>query len=183
MIKSVMQRVLLRLLPHPLLTLLLAVIWLLLANNIAAGEVVVGLLLGWAIPFFALQFWPDKLYVHKPITLLKFAYILLHDIIEANFIVALRILGRPEKLRPAFIVVPIDLNSDFAMSILANTTCLTPGSLSALLAPDRKSILVHAMDVDDEAAFIHTIKTRYEQPLKEIFEGDDDKHAQENIKP
>ncbi|SNS02362.1 multisubunit potassium/proton antiporter, PhaE subunit [Methylobacillus rhizosphaerae] len=159
-----------RLLPHPLLTIILAIIWLLLNNSIAPGQITLGLLLGWAIPFFALQFWPTKLKVHKPLTLLKFSYILLYDIIEANFIVALRILGKPEKLRPAFIVVPIDLNSDFAMSILANTSCLTPGSLSALLAPDRKSILMHAMDVEDVDVFIHTIKTRYEQPLKEIFE-------------
>ncbi|WP_264193799.1 Na+/H+ antiporter subunit E [Methylobacillus caricis] len=159
-----------RFLPHPLLTVMLALIWLLLSNSIAPGQMVLGILLGWALPFFALQFWPDKVKVHKPLTLLKFTYILLHDIIEANFIVALRILGNPDKLRPAFIVVPIDLNSDFAMSILANTTCLTPGSLSALLAPDRKSILVHTMDVGDIDAFIHTIKTRYEQPLKEIFE-------------
>ncbi|MCB5191366.1 Na+/H+ antiporter subunit E [Methylobacillus arboreus] len=159
-----------RLLPHPLLTIILAIIWLLLSNSIALGQAALGLLLGWAIPFFALQFWPDKLKVHKPLTLLKFSYILLHDIVEANFIVALRILGKPEKLRPAFIVVPIDLNSDFGMSILANTSCLTPGSLSALLAPDRKSILMHAMDVEDVDAFIHTVKTRYEKPLKEIFE-------------
>ncbi|MCB5185116.1 Na+/H+ antiporter subunit E [Methylobacillus gramineus] len=159
-----------RLLPHPLLTVLLTLIWLLLSNSIALGQLVLGMLLGWAIPFFALPFWPDKVKVHKPLTLLKFTYILLHDIVEANFIVAARILGNPAKLRPAFIVVPIDLDSDFAMSILANTTCLTPGSLSALLAPDRKSILVHAMDVEDEEAFIRTIKTRYEQPLKEIFE-------------
>ncbi|MFJ5445953.1 Na+/H+ antiporter subunit E [Methylobacillus methanolivorans] len=159
-----------RFLPHPLLTIILAIIWLLLNNSIEPGQIVLGLLLGWAIPFFALQFWPDKLKVHKPLTLLRFSFILLYDIIEANFIVAMRILGNPEKLRPAFIVVPIDLNSDFGMSILANTTCLTPGSLSALLAPDRKSILVHAIDVDDVDAFIHTIKTRYELPLKEIFE-------------
>lgn len=159
-----------RFLPHPLLTVALGIIWLLLTNSIAPGQIVLGLLLGWAIPFFALQFWPDKLKVHKPLTLLRFSFILLYDIIEANFIVAMRILGKPEKLRPAFIVVPIDLNSDFAMSILANTTCLTPGSLSALLAPDRKSILVHTIDVGDVDAFIHTIKTRYELPLKEIFE-------------
>lgn len=159
-----------RLLPHPLLTVLLTLIWLLLSNSIALGQLVLGMLLGWAIPFFALPFWPDKVKVHKPLTLLKFTYILLHDIVEANFIVAARILDNPTKLRPAFIVVPIDLDSDFAMSILANTTCLTPNSLSTLLAPDRKSILVHAMDVEDEEAFIRTIKTRYEQPLKEIFE-------------
>lgn len=159
-----------RLLPHPILSFSLAIIWLLLTNSFAPGQIVLGLLLGWAIPFFALQFWPDKLKIHKPLTLLKFTWILLHDIVEANFMVARRILGKPENLRPAFIVVPIDLNSDFAMSTLASVSCLTPGSLSALLAPDRKSILMHALDVEDADAFIHTIKTRYEQPLKEIFE-------------
>lgn len=159
-----------RLLPHPILSFSLAIIWLLLTNSFAPGQIVLGLLLGWAIPFFALQFWPDKLKIHKPLTLLKFTWILLHDIVEANFMVARRILGKPENLRPAFIVVPIDLNSDFAMSILASVSCLTPGSLSALLAPDRKSILMHTLDVEDADAFIHTIKTRYEQPLKEIFE-------------
>lgn len=159
-----------RFLPHPILSFSLAIIWLLLTNSFAPGQIVLGLLLGWAIPFFALQFWPDKLKIHKPLTLLKFTWILLHDIVEANFMVARRILGKPENLRTAFIVVPIDLNSDFAMSTLASVSCLTPGSLSALLAPDRKSILMHALDVEDADAFIHTIKTRYEQPLKEIFE-------------
>lgn len=159
-----------RFLPHPILTLSLAIIWLLLTNSFESGQIVLGLLLGWAIPFFSLQFWPDKLKIHKPLTLLKFIWVLFHDIVEANFIVARRILGKPEKLRPAFIVVPLDLNSDFAMSFLASVSCLTPGSLSALLAPDRKSILMHALDVEDTDAFIHTVKTRYEQPLKEIFE-------------
>ena len=160
-----------RLLPHPIVTPVLAIIWLLLVNSVAPGQIVLGLLLGWAIPFFTLRFWPEKVRIRKPFTLLRFISVVLMDIVLANFTVARLILGRPERLRPAFVVVPLDLTSDLAISLLANTICLTPGTLSALLAPDRKSLLIHTLDVSDIDALIATIKQRYEAPLKEVFEA------------
>jgi len=42
--------------------------------------------------------------------------------------------------------------------------------LSADLSPDGSHLLVHAFNVDDEAALIAQIKARYEAPLKEIFD-------------
>ena len=45
-----------RLLPHPWLTLALALIWLLLANSTAPGQIVLGLALGWAIALFSQRF-------------------------------------------------------------------------------------------------------------------------------
>jgi multicomponent K+:H+ antiporter subunit E len=47
---------------------------------------------------------------------------------------------------------------------------LTPGTVSAKLSEDRRTLLVHTLDVDDEAALVAEIKQRYETPLKEIFE-------------
>ena len=46
---------------------------------------------------------------------------------------------------------------------------LTPGTLSADLTPDRRWLLVHALDVDDEAALVAQLKRRYERPLAEIL--------------
>ncbi|MCB2536230.1 Na+/H+ antiporter subunit E, partial [Listeria monocytogenes] len=37
------------------------------------------------------------------------------------------------------------------------------------LSDDRKTLLVHGLDVPDKAALIAEIKQRYEAPLKEIF--------------
>jgi len=47
---------------------------------------------------------------------------------------------------------------------------MTPGTLSAELSSDGSHLLVHAFNVEDEAALIAQIKERYEAPLKEIFE-------------
>ncbi len=47
------------LLPHPLLTLLLAVVWTLLQNEVSAGMVVFGIILGIIIPWGTSVWWPD----------------------------------------------------------------------------------------------------------------------------
>lgn len=160
-----------RLLPHPILTPLLALVWLLLNNSLGPGHIVLGLLLGWAIPVFTLRFWPERVQIHRPLTLLRFIALVLTDIVVANLSVARLILGRPTRLRPAFVSVPLELSSELAISLLANTICLTPGTVSARLAPDQRTLLVHGLHVPDAAALVATIKRRYEAPLKEIFEG------------
>lgn len=160
----------LRLLPHPLLTPTLAGIWLLLNNSIAPGQILLGVLLGWLIPLFTLRFWPEAIRIRHPWRLVRFLGVVLFDIFTANLVVAMRILGRPESLRPAFIELPLDLRSDLAISLLANTICLTPGTVSAQLSPDRRTLLVHALDAPDPEEIIAAIKSRYEAPLKEVFE-------------
>ncbi|MCU0842559.1 MAG: Na+/H+ antiporter subunit E, partial [Thiobacillaceae bacterium] len=159
-----------RFLPHPLLTPLLAAIWLLLNNSLSPGHILLGLLLGWAIPLFTLRFWPERVRIRRPLTLLRFTGVVLWDIVVANLTVARLILGRPERLRPAFVAVPLDLTTDLAISLLANTICLTPGTLTARLAPDRSHLLVHGLNVPDAAELADSIKRRYEAPLKEVFE-------------
>jgi multicomponent K+:H+ antiporter subunit E len=160
-----------RFLPHPLLTPLLAAIWLLLNNSLSPGHILLGLLLGWAIPLFTLRFWPERVRIRRPLTLLRFTGVVLWDIVVANLTVARLILGRPERLRPAFVAVPLDLTTDLAISLLANTICLTPGTLTARLAPDRSHLLVHGLNVPDAAELADSIKRRYEAPLKEVFES------------
>ncbi|BAZ94472.1 multisubunit Na+/H+ antiporter, MnhE subunit [Thiohalobacter thiocyanaticus] len=159
-----------RLLPHPLLTPILALVWMLLANEFSAGHAVLGLLLGWAIPIFTLRFWPEQTRIRRPLTLLRFIAVVLYDILIANLAVAQLIVSRPRRLQPAFLEVPLDVRSDLAISLLANTISLTPGTVSAELSPERDRLLVHALHATDTEALVATIKTRYEAPLKEIFE-------------
>jgi multicomponent K+:H+ antiporter subunit E len=160
-----------RWLPHPLITLTLTLIWLLLVNSLATGQIVLGLLLGWAIPLFTLRFWPETPRIRRPGLLLRFAVRVLVDIVTANLTVARLILGRPERLRPAFVRVPLVLKSDLAISLLANTISLTPGTVSSRLSLNRDYLLVHTLDTADADELATTIKSRYEAPLQEIFES------------
>jgi multicomponent K+:H+ antiporter subunit E len=160
-----------RLLPHPVLTPILALVWLLLANSLSPGNILLGLLLGWGIPIFTVRFWPEAVRIRRPLLLIRFLGVLLYDILVANFNVAYLILRGPRQLNPGFVVVPLDLRSELGISLLANTISLTPGTVSSWLSPDRQSLVVHGLDVQDPDGLVATIKRRYESPLREVFES------------
>ena len=160
-----------RLLPHPVLSAMLLVIWLLLANTLSPGQILLGALLGWAVPLYTARFWPDEVKIRKPLVLMRFAGVVLYDILIANLVVARLILGPTGRLRPAFIEMPISLRSEVAISLFANTVSLTPGTMSAYLSADRRTLVIHSLHVTDTAALIATIRERYETPLREILES------------
>ncbi|MBW8369506.1 MAG: Na+/H+ antiporter subunit E [Thiobacillus sp.] len=163
-----------RLLPHPLLTLTLVILWLLLVNQLSAGHLVLGALLGWLIPFVTSPFWPEQIRIRHPLTLLHYLGILILDIVRGSFHVARLILRGPARLRPVFVEVPLALKTDLAISLLANTISLTPGTVSAHLSADKRTLIVHTLDTGDAEALVAEIKQRYEVPLKKIFEEADE---------
>lgn len=161
----------LRWLPQPLLSLVLLLTWLLLTNSVTPGHILLGALLGVAIPYFSVGFWPRRPHIRRPITLFRLIVRVLGDIVIANLVVARLILGSVRTLQPRFIYLPLDLKNRFAITLLAHTISLTPGTVSADLSPDYQHLLIHCLNVDDEAALVAQIKARYEALLKEIFES------------
>jgi len=159
-----------RLFPHPWLTLVLAVLWMLLANDVSPGNLLLGVVLGSVIAFLVGEgLWLTPVRFGRPGLLLRLAVHVLADILVANLQVALLVLGPTRRLRPAFIDVPLDSTHEIALTALISIVSLSPGTLCAELSDDRKRLTIHVLDLDDEAALVAQIKTRYEAPLMEIF--------------
>jgi multicomponent K+:H+ antiporter subunit E len=158
-----------RWLPHPLLSLTLLLVWLLLVNDMSLGHWLLGALLGWLIPLLSQVFWINPPRIRKPLKLCLFFLRVLGDIVIANLQVAKLILGPSASLRPAFVEIPMLLEDELALTMLASIISLTPGTVSADLSDDRKTLLVHGLDVGDEVALVAQIKRRYEAPLLEVF--------------
>lgn len=159
-----------RWLPHPLLSLLLVLIWLLLANQLTFGHVLLGAVLGWAIPLYTARFWPEPVVIKRPFQLLRFLGVVLYDILVANVTVAKLVLGPTANIRPAFIEMPLELRNEVGISLLANTISLTPGTVSTYLSADGRTLVIHSLHTEDPDEIIATIRQRYERPLKEILE-------------
>lgn len=158
------------LLPHPLLTLILAIVWTLLQNQVSAGMVVFGIILGIIIPRATAIWWPESPGQFRMVRMVGYAGIVLWDIIVANIEVAWIVLTVPNaKLKPAWIVVPLELKSPEAITMLAGTITLTPGTVSADMSDEGRCLLVHVLHTEDPDAVRDEIKSRYEARLKEIF--------------
>lgn len=165
-----MSAVLARLLPHPLLTLLLALVWVLLANGPSVASLAMGLVLGTVLPLLTRPFWPDRPIVRSPRMVLEYGLIVLWDICVANVQVAYLILfRRPEELRSRFVVVPLETRVPEAIVTLAGTITMTPGTVSCDVSADGRALLVHGLDVADPEELVASIKQRYERRLLEIF--------------
>ena len=159
-----------RWLPAPLLSATLFAVWLLLNNTVDAAHLVLGALVAIVVPWFTERLRPERPRIRRPMVILRLGLVVLWDIVMSNIEVARRILGPEEAIRPAFVWLPLDLTDPHAIVSLAGIITMTPGTLSAELSADRRHLLVHAFNVDDEAALIAQMKARYEAPLKEIFE-------------
>jgi multicomponent K+:H+ antiporter subunit E len=156
--------------PHPALSVFMVILWLLLANSITPGQLVLGAFLAWLIPWLTRGFWPEALRLRKPLVLTRFILLVLWDIVIANLILVVRILGPMGNLKPAFMRIPLDIEHEFTITLLASTISLTPGTVSADLNMEGRYLLVHSLHVTDIDAAIAEIKQRYEAPLKEVFE-------------
>lgn len=159
-----------RLFPMPLHSLLLLFVWLLLNNTIAPGHLVLGTFLAIIIPLITSGMQYPQPSFHKPFTILRYLLMVLGDIVVANFEVALLVIGPAKRLNPAFIAIPLDIEHELPITILASTVSLTPGTVSTEISEDKKWLHVHVLNLMDKEELIALIKHRYERPLMEIFQ-------------
>lgn len=160
-----------RLVPHPLLTLMLILVWLGLVNTFTLGNLILGTVFGLIIPMLTAAYWPNRPKIGRPLMILRYMGVVLWDIIVANVQVAMIIMFKREQdIKSHWIRVPLELTSAEAITLLAGTVTMTPGTVSATLAADCSSILVHCLHADDPDAVRDEIKSRYERPLMEIFQ-------------
>lgn len=160
-----------RFIPHPFLSLTLVLVWLALVNTVTLGNLILGAVIGLIIPMLTAPYWPDRPKLRHPIKMVEYVAIVLWDIVVANIQVAAIILFKREQtIRSHWVVIPLDVTSAEAITVLAGTITMTPGTVSAMLSADGRSILVHCLHSDDPDAVRDEIKTRYERRLKEIFQ-------------
>jgi multicomponent K+:H+ antiporter subunit E len=158
-----------RFLPHPIASGFVAAVWLALNSSLAPIHLIAAAALAVALPLALGRLLDDPVRVPRPWTAVRLTLVVLWDIVVANLAVARRILGPIGRLRPAFVVVPLDTAHPDAVALLASIVTMTPGTVAAEIDEAGNRLVVHVLDLEDPAALVAEIKRRYERPLKEIF--------------
>ena len=165
------MKLLSRLLPMPLHSLMLLLVWLMINSTISLGHILLGAVLAISIPILCAPLRVPQPKITKPLKALAYIAVVLKDIIVANIQVALLVVGPMRKVKPGFIAVPLDLNDTLPITVLASTVTMTPGTVSGEVSKDKKWLYIHVLDMPvDEQEVIDFIKQRYESRVKEIFE-------------
>lgn len=159
-----------RWLPYPILSALLLAVWLLLQQSLAPGSILLGALLGIALAkVFGLLRPPKARLRHYPLLGRLFVRVVL-DIFRSNLAVARLVLRRDSRTHSGFVAIPLALTDRHGLAVLACIITSTPGTIWVSYDPDANILLIHVLDLVDEASWIDSIKQRYERPLLEIFQ-------------
>jgi len=162
----------------PVIGLALAVLWVFvngapLTPTGVATTLLVGLLIGLPIAYVLRRFYTAEMSVRGGLLAAPFGvlYVLLfvRELLVANLDVAWRVLAPSMPIKPDVVEVPLRVESDLAVTTIANSITLTPGTLTMDYDRDRNTLYVHGITGANEEAVLEPIR-RWEDYALRIFD-------------
>jgi multicomponent Na+:H+ antiporter subunit E len=99
---------------------------------------------------------------------LRFLAFFVKEVLVSALRVAQEVVRRRPRMRPAIVGVPLDVETDGQITLLAILITLTPGTLALDVSPDRRTLLVHAMFAADTDRVRRDIKMGFERRILEL---------------
>jgi multicomponent Na+:H+ antiporter subunit E len=90
------------------------------------------------------------------------------EIIKSNIQVALAVLFPKNNIKPGIVAVPINLKTDWGITLLANSITLTPGTITLDVSPNKKLIYVHCLALENPKDFAESIKDTFERRIMKL---------------
>lgn len=105
----------------------------------------------------------------RPIGLMRLGGMFLKELVLSSLSVAWDVITPRHRSRPGILAVPLDAETDWEITAFSNLVCLTPGTISLEVSPDRKTLYVHAMFIDDPEAVKRHMKETLENRVLETM--------------
>lgn len=166
----------------PVAGTILAVLWLFvrgvtLEPATVAGEFLIGLAVGFPIAFVFRRMYSTTVPLGTVLGAVPAAvvYVVLFvkEVVIANLDVAYRVLSPAMPIRPAVIRLPLRVEKDIAITTIANSITLTPGTLTMDYDEDRNALYVHSLYCEDPEDVTAPIRAWEDYALR-IFDEDAD---------
>ncbi len=154
--------------------------WILFTWSFAAEELIIGAIVCVVIAIFAARFFVHEkaFFLFNPVRL---AYLLFYafgvfvvELFKANIDVAFRVFKRKIPVNPGIVKIPVNIKSEYGLTMLANSITLTPGTITMDIADDDGQTVyyIHWIDVktQDPAAAGDMIKGTMEKWLRRVWD-------------
>lgn len=152
------------------LNILLGLAWMVLIGGYSPSDFFHGVLLGYSLLWLVRDALPPSRYFLKVPQAIGLLLFFMWELLRANLKVAYEVITPRNFMVPGIVAVPIDLESDAAITLFTSMITLTPGTLSLDVSTDRSVVYVHTMYVHDGAEFQRELKEGLERRIKEVLE-------------
>ena len=100
---------------------------------------------------------------------LRLAGLFVKELLLSALQVAWLVVQPKPRLRPGIIAYPLTVTTDVQITLLANMITLTPGTLSVDVSRDRKTLYIHALDIESRDALIGQIAAGFETNVLRVL--------------
>jgi multicomponent Na+:H+ antiporter subunit E len=153
------------------------IVWCLLNWFPDIQHITTGILVAMLVTWLTGDIFIKRPYVFKDISrywnfFFLYVPVFLWEMIKANFDVAFRVIHPKLPINPGIVKVSTTLKNDVALTFLANSITLTPGTLVVDIDRDDNVLYVHWIDVkakDAETATKRIVRL-FEGILKKVFD-------------
>lgn len=153
-----------------LLNVLLALLWGAVTGSFAPRTLLFGYVVGYFVLLLARPVIGRSAYHGSVWRATSYAAHFVYDLVKSSVIVAADVLTPGLWARPAVVAIPLEVKSPAAITLLANTISLTPGTLSLDVSDDRTTLYVHAMYNGDRPEVVRADIKRLERRVKALME-------------
>jgi multicomponent Na+:H+ antiporter subunit E len=156
------------------LFIIVFIFWLLLTFSLSAANIITGIVAALITTAFFGKFFIDKFYkffqLKRYYWFIVYLFIFIWEVLKANFDVAYRVIHPALPIKPGIVKVPLEVKSDIARTMLANSITMTPGTITVDIIGD--DIFVHWIYVksDKPEEYAREVSGRFEKYIKKIFE-------------
>ncbi|MFD2630904.1 Na+/H+ antiporter subunit E [Oceanobacillus kapialis] len=150
------------------INLIIAFLWMFLSESYSAPSFIAGYLLGILLLFMLRRFVPDTFYLRRFMKILALLLLFMKELLSSNLEIVKLVYKRKQDFEPGIFELPIDVKSNWEITLLANLISLTPGTLSVDIAHDNSKIYIHAMHIHDREEAITSIKDTFEKAILEV---------------
>ncbi len=152
-----------------ILNAFLAISWSALIGSFTLSNLLIGYVIGYAALWVARPLFQASNYFERVWRVLRLILLFIYELVISSFQVVWDVITPTHLSSPGIIAVPLDAETDEEILLVANLISLTPGSLSLDVSPDRKTLYVHAMFVDDPEVLRREIKQGLERSVIEAL--------------
>lgn len=150
------------------INLIIAFMWMFLSESYSASSFIGGYLLGILLLLLLNRFIPDTFYLKRVFKIISLILLFIKELIFSNIDIVKLVYTPKLDVEPGIFQLPIELKSNWEITMLANLISLTPGTLSVAVSSDNTHLYIHAMNIDTVEESISSIKDTFEKAIMEV---------------
>lgn len=98
----------------------------------------------------------------------RFMLFYIWEVVLANVRVAIDVMTPRHRMKPGVVGIPLGDLTDTQLIVLANLVTMTPGTISLDVSPDRKTLYLHALYIDDLEQFRSDVEREFVDRVRKL---------------